>query len=169
MSYFFKTDEIMEAAILIEQNGEQFYRLLAEETKDKDVKKICARLWDDEKKHRKVFEKMLKENLAKKPASVSVKDFPEGDMKYLKEMADGNVFARNLSAKEIASKIKTDRETIRFAMKIEKESIAFYAQMSKFTGPDMGGDIDKIIKEEQEHYNILKKLLSDKINPRETC
>ncbi|MBI4834309.1 MAG: ferritin family protein [Planctomycetes bacterium] len=170
MPYFFNAEEIMEVAILIEKNGEQFYRLLIDETKDNDIKKICARLRDDEKKHQKVFEEMLKKTMSKKPASVSVKEFPEDDAKHLKKMADANVFTRNLSAKEIASKIKTDQETIRFALKIENESIAFYAQLRKFTSSDMGGnDIDKIIKEEQAHYNILDKLLTDKINPRETC
>ena len=170
MSYFFDAEEIFHTAILIEQNGEKFYQALLNETKDEAVKKVCRRLADDEKRHAANFIRLLKEAVGRKPAVFTGTDVGEEDVKYIKSLTDANVFARTLSVKEVAAKIRTDQETIRFALKIEKESVVFYASIKKFVKPGPGKDeIDEIIQEEQEHYRILNELLESKINPRETC
>jgi len=91
---------------------------------------------------------------------LSAQNFPEEEVRYLKSMADANVFGRRLSSEQLAEKIKTVQEAIRLAMNAEEESVSFYNQMKKFvrSGPKKN-DLDKIIQEEQEHYQALNKLL----------
>ncbi|MEK7448595.1 MAG: ferritin family protein [Planctomycetota bacterium] len=160
MSYFFKADEIFQTGVQIEQNGIKFYQRLADLTKDAKIKQIYESLRDAEKNHVEVFRKLLKEVASQKGALQSVKDFPEEDTTYLKTMADNNVFTGKINLDEISRKIKSTKDAVNLALDFEKSSVLFYTQMKKFTRPELGEQqINKLIKQEEEHIRILNDLL----------
>ena len=53
--------EILQFAIKIEENGEEFYRKIADETQNEKINKLFILLEDDEVKHKEIFERMLPE------------------------------------------------------------------------------------------------------------
>ena len=160
MTYFFNAEEIFHVAIMIEENGEKFYNHLQSAFRDENVRQVCERLATEEHKHKLLFEKLITEVVNKRPAVLNLKDFNDEDLKYLKALADSNVFADSFDIRKIAGKIGTAKEAINLALNFEKDSIFFFVQMKSLTSPESGkDDIDRLIEQEQTHVKILTLLL----------
>lgn len=162
MSYFFNAEEIFHIAIMIEQNGEKFYNHLITLVDDEKTKQVCARLAREEHNHHMLFKKLIAGVVSQKGAMYDLKDVPADDQSYLKSIADTNVFTRSLNPADVTGRIKTASDAVKLALDFEKESILFFIQMKNFTRPEWGqAEINTLVKQEQEHINLLTILLND--------
>ena len=161
MAYFFNAEEIFQVGIEIEQNGIKFYQKLIDLSKDPELKKTYAYLRSAEENHVKVFQSLQAKVVSKVIPAEAVKEFPEEDMSYMKTLADANVFSKEIDLDKMTGRIKSAKDAVNLALDFEKASILFYLQMKKFTRPEWGeADINKLIKQEEEHIKILSALLA---------
>ncbi|MFN4226634.1 MAG: ferritin-like domain-containing protein [Candidatus Ratteibacteria bacterium] len=156
MGNFFNISEIYQFAIKIEENGEKFYRKIAEKVGDVEVKKIFIFLADEEVRHKKIFEN----NLAKIENYEPPESYPGEYFAYLKAYAEGLIFPKNIE-KELE---KEDIiEAIDFGIRRELDSIMYYLEMKDFIPETQVLELDKIIKEERSHFvrlsNLKKQIL----------
>lgn len=155
MAVSFNISEIIQFAIRIEENGEEFYRLMAQKLKKQKIKDTFNELADAEIKHRAVFENMLHLVDRFKPPE----SYPGEYYAYLKAYADGYIFTKPKKGQLMANKIKTSREALEFALTVEIDSILYYLEARKLVPEGHREVIDNIIQEERNHYLKLSEML----------
>jgi rubrerythrin len=154
MSLFFSAAEIVQFAIRIEENGEAFYRAMAQKIKTPEIQGMFIKLADEEVAHRKIFSEMLPK----------VKDYalPAGDndefLSYLKAYADEHVFTDKKKASVAAEAINSARQALEFAIDIEMDSIVYYLEAKNLVPDDQKKIVDKVVEEERRHYMTLTAL-----------
>jgi rubrerythrin len=153
MSITFNASEILEMAVEIERNGQNFYKRAAQIVGNPEVKEFLLDLANMEVKHEKIFREM-KEELAKK--EVSVPDPDNEASLYLQAMADENVFdLRTDLSKKLQGK-ETIEQIFKMAVHVEKDSIAYYVGMKDYVDEnDDKEKVNRIIKEERGHIFAL--------------
>lgn len=138
---------ILEFAIQMEQDGQDFYHELASKSTHTGIKNILNMLADDERKHQKAIEK----------AQTSRWDMPETTVldnakNVFRQMQDfGGQF--DLSG---------DEESLyRQAMKLEDKSIAFYRDKAdQVSTPEQKALFLKLVEEEKKHFFLLENLVN---------
>ncbi len=157
----FSVDEIFEMAEEIERNGAAFYRKAALGFEDTSVTDMLARLAVMEDEHERTF-KDLREKLTKKDRETTVFDPNNQAVLYLQAMADGYVFDTKIEPAEKLTGDEPLEDILRFAIGLERDSIAFYVGLKEATPAQWGrGKIDWIIGEEIAHVNTLSQRLSE--------
>jgi len=146
--------QILKAAIQLEENGEKFYRYIAEVAEEQDIKDIFTNLANEERnKHKKAFERLLSkiENLK------TENDYSEDYLSYLEAYVDDIPFTNELLEEKLP-KIKDLFSAIEFATQRELDTILFYHEIKRFVPEDQHNLIDDIIEEERIHYLRLMGL-----------
>jgi rubrerythrin len=153
MSYDFNADDVFEMAQQIEKNGAIFYRNAANNIAEEDAKTFLLDLATMEDDHEKTFAKMRKQ-LSEAEQKATVFD-PDGQAaSYLKALADTRIFFE----KEIDT--SSMQAILKAAILAEKDSIVFYLGMKDIVPETLGqSHLDKIIKEEMNHINMLSRRL----------
>ncbi|MBN1381998.1 MAG: ferritin family protein [Deltaproteobacteria bacterium] len=150
----FEAGDILEFAIRIEENGENFYRYAVQIIKGEDTKKMFARLADEEGRHRKTFEELY--------AGLEKKDIPEsydGEYRaYLHDYVDNSIAFSRAALDRILLKVTDTLSAIDFAMRREMDSILYYSEIKQFVPAAQHPMIDKIIEEERRHFSILSEI-----------
>ena len=154
MSHFFKASELVELAILIERNGEEFYSSLKKSTQNENAREVFSYLAGEEKKHIAIFQNLLQPLEKYQP----IESYPGEYEGYTKAMADSHVFTKKDTGKDLAQKIKTPLEAIDVAMRFEKDSILFFESMRQFIPNAEHKTVDELINEERDHIVKLKEL-----------
>jgi rubrerythrin len=158
MSDLFNASEILKAAIRIEENGEVFYRKMADKLETQQIKDTFIYLADEDGKHKKIFEDML---------SKEVDDYEPFEsytgeyIAYLRAYADEHIFSKEKTGLLMVKKIKTATEAIKFAIGIELDSIHYYGEAKNFVPEHQKKTIEKIIEEERSHYLKLLEVRKD--------
>jgi len=152
MAIFFDVSEIYQFAINIEENGEKFYRKVAEKFDDTKVKEIFIFLADEEAKHKKTFEKLLEGIKNYQPSET----YPGEYFAYLKAYSQELIFSTKLEEK-IGKEIGTI-EAINFGIKREVDSILYYTEVKNFVPETQHSQLDKIIEQERQHFIKLSAL-----------
>mmetsp|Transcript_5149 Transcript_5149/g.2900 ORF Transcript_5149/g.2900 Transcript_5149/m.2900 type:complete len:163 (+) Transcript_5149:684-1172(+) len=160
MAYDFNMDEILEMAEQIERNGAKFYREAAEGLSGSPNRELLLELAEMENQHEKTFA-TLRTQLSEDEKANTVFD-PNGEaVLYLRALADIKVFFK----KEID--IKSMEDILKEALVAEKDSIVFYLGMKDLVPEGLGKEkIDKVIKEEMKHIEILGNKLTELKNPK---
>lgn len=158
MSITFNADEVFEMAEQIERNGAKFYRAAAE--KFSSVKQMLLDLASMEDEHEKTFKDMRAQLSGREQETMAFDPDDEAQM-YLQVVADGHVFdTKDDPAEQLKGKDKPE-DVLRTAIKMEKESIAFYAGLKECIPPRAGRDkVEGIIREEFGHIATLSEKLS---------
>lgn len=149
----FKGSEIYQLAIRIEENGEKFYRKMAEELENANMKKVFTYLADEEVKHKKTFEDMASKVEKYEPPE----SYPGEYFAYLRAYADNIIFSQEKLEEEM-SKIKGAISAIDFAIQQELDSILYYLEMKNLVLGSQRSLIDGIIEEERRHFVKLSGL-----------
>lgn len=158
----FNADEIFEMAEEIEINGAMFYREAAK--KYPAVKDVLLELASMEDEHLKTFAAMRKE-LSEAEAETSVFDPDNQIQMYLKVMADEHVFNVKIAPDELLSRQKSPQDVLRMAIRLEKDSIAFYTGLKESVSRQTGRDkVQEIIREELGHIVTISHKLRDITN-----
>lgn len=145
--------EVLNLAMIIEENGEEFYLELTNLTHDNCTKELLFRLAEEEKKHRKHFMELKKEiDKAYKP------DALEKVSRFLTAEALG---ARLFSLDKTHLKnIDSFEEAIRLAITLEEDSIIFYELLKSLSDKEETIKVlDFIIEEENSHVSTLKEII----------
>jgi rubrerythrin len=152
---YYSGQEIIEIAVRIEENGNEFYNAAAEMVKeDNDIKGLFLDLAEKEILHISIFQK-----LAEKFDAESF-DFEAPDASaYINHLAESHIFGKPDTGKQLASMLKTPREGLEIAYKFENDSVDFYTELLKHTRSDSKKLVQQIIDEEKEHAGDIKKFL----------
>jgi len=154
----FNADEVFEMAEQIERNGAKFYRAAAK--KFPDVSQLLLELaaWED--KHEKTF-KAMRSELAGTEAEPLVFDPDDQAQLYLRAMADEHIFNLKSNPVDELSNLKISEEVLKFALGIERDSIAFYTGLKESVSRKAGKDkVEAIIKEEMNHVATLSQQMA---------
>jgi len=154
MAVSFNASEILQFAIRIEKNGEEFYRLMAEKLRKKELKDVFNYLAGEEVRHRRIFEDMVSRVQKYEPPESYTGEY----FAYLNAYADGYVFTKEKKGKLMAKRIKTAKDAIEFALGAETDSILYYLEARNLVPEDQKGIIDKILEEERRHFLKLSAL-----------
>jgi rubrerythrin len=151
MGVFFDASEILQFAIRIEENGEKFYKKVAEKTDIKEVKDFFLTLAEEEVEHKEIFIKMA-DNIQKyEPAET----YPGEYFQYLRSYADNLVFPAEVEKEMLCA---DDLECIvDFAIKRELDSIMYYLEVKDFVKESQHKILDDIISEERKHFIKLSR------------
>jgi len=157
MSNIFAGSEIVELGIQIEKNGKDFYNTLATQSKNEKAKKLFQFLAGEEDRHISVFQGIFDKMDEKyEPPEL----YPGEYFAYMKVLASEYVFTQKDKGKEIAEKVKDDKEAVDLGIKFEKDSILFYVGLKETVSKTDQKTVDQLIMQEQSH---LKKLSDLKI------
>jgi len=144
--------EIINFAIRIEENGEKFYRILADSTDEPKLKELFTYLADEEVKHKKVFSSMLS-----KLKDYDTEDFPEEYFAYLRAYANSMIF--NLDEVDQQSgKITDVKGAVNYAIKKELDSILLYQELKDAVPENQHPTLEKIIQQERYHFIKLSTI-----------
>jgi len=153
--YKFNADEIFEMALQIEKNGYTFYMSAAEVVDDESGKQLLRELADMEKQHQNTFEQ-LRSGLSNAEKEGTTFDPDNLMYKYCTSMADMHVF-NDAEIKDGNLKSILER-----AIRAEKDTIAFFVGITYLIPENLGrNQVERIIKEEISHINILTKKMED--------
>lgn len=154
MGNIFSGSEIMEIGVQIEKNGRDFYATLAIQSKDPKARDIFKFLAGEEEKHITVFQRILSSIAKYEPPEA----YPGEYFAYMSALAQESVFTKRDKGKEIASKIKDDKEAIDIGIGAEKDSIIFYEGIKKAVPEYDQKSIDEVIAQEEGHLKQLLEL-----------
>jgi rubrerythrin len=152
---YYSGQEIVEIAIRIEENGNDFYTAAAEMIEESnDIKGLFYDLAEKEILHISIFQK-LAESFDEESF-----DFAAGDASdYINHLAESHIFGKPEAGKNLAKTIKTPKEGLEIAFKFENDSVAFYTELLKHTRSDAKDFVQQIIDEEKEHAADIKRFL----------
>jgi len=160
MGIEFNADEIFEIAEQIERNGAKFYRKVAKNAEDAEVKQLLLDLAAMEDDHEKTFSALRAELPPSEKWSTAFD--PDGEAaQYLRTMAGGYVFDMKTDPSEKITGKEPPEEILKTAIGLEKDSIVFYLGMRDMVPEDLGkARIEAIVKEEMRHIRTLAERLA---------
>lgn len=154
MGLRFTADELVRLAVLIETNGEAFYRSLEGTAPDAGTREVFAYLAAEEERHRAAFEKLRESLKGYRP----VESYPGEHAAYMEALAEKNVFTKEAAGRELARKVTSPHEAVELALDFEKESILFFEGMRRLLPQEGQETIDRLVAEEKRHIVRLKEL-----------
>ncbi|MBI5695455.1 MAG: ferritin family protein [Nitrospirae bacterium] len=139
-------DEVIDKAIVMEEEGYDFYKAAEARTAGALGKRMFASLAEDEVRHKKLLQGLK----AKMPADARELDIP------LPKDRMKSVFA---DAKADSVKPTTDDiDALTFAMSKEKDSYNLYhGAAAEATDPKVKAVFDRMAAEEDQHFEILEQ------------
>ena len=144
--------KVLEFAINMELEGEKHYIEQAELNKGNSLEKLFLILAKDEREHATILQQKADK------------------LSYLFKNSDSLVEAKNVfkGIGDFKSEIKDipdQLELYREALKREKESVELYKKLlSESESEDSKVLFNFLIKQEQEHYDVIHELVSDLLN-----
>ena len=156
MAGIFKANEVVTAAVEVEKKGEAFYRRLAGDAKNSQVREGFEHLAGEEVKHRKIFQSIL-DRLG--PIELPPWSREEEYNEYLNALIDTHFLFAGDWSKELLSRISSEKEAIMLAMTFEKESILFFTEMKGLVPEGEKSIVVQCIDEERGHLRQLKAML----------
>ncbi|MCK9203369.1 MAG: ferritin family protein [Bacteroidales bacterium] len=152
---YYSGQEIIDIAVKIEENGNEFYTAAAGMIKENNnIKGLFLDLAEKEILHISIFQK-----LAEKFDAESFDFAAEDASDYISHLAESHIFGKPDSGKNLAKTIKTPKEGLEIAFKFENDSVAFYTELLKSARSDSRKLVRQIIDEEKEHAAEIRKFL----------
>lgn len=153
MVKMFSSQDLLEMAIHIEEEGEKFYKLAEEKVEDDNLKRFFNYLALEEKRHAITFKELYSE-IEKEGFSYAYPD--EEANKYLHAWVDSQVF---VGWDELKKKsIWNVEEILDLAINLEKDSILFYYELENYLLEKDKKLLYEIIKQEKAHLSQLNEL-----------
>ncbi len=138
--------DILEYAMQMEKDGEDYYRQLAQQTANKDIRTILTMLADEEVKHYNAVEKMK----TGKPQVVETKILADAKNVFAQIKESGESFDFNIEQIEFYRK----------AQDIEKRSRAFYLDKADQVEDKYQEEVFlRLADEEKKHYFLLENIV----------
>lgn len=149
----FSIHDIIDIAVQLEENGEQFFRNAIQKTKNPALISLFQWLADEEIEHTRWF-KNLKLNVR---PSIQIPELEKMGRALLREAVGDQRFA--LDDADL-SKIKQVNALLALAIKFEEDTVLFYQMLQPFIEDRETQDqLKNIIEEEERHAQKLKEFL----------
>lgn len=139
--------DIFDFALKMETDAEAYYKELAEQTNMEGIKKIFLDLAADEQKHFQIF----------KAVQARTDNATMKDSEALENAK--NTFEKLLEDKPAANDIQGNLDAYQHAMKMEAEAARVYEEAkARETNPEVKDLLQRVIEEEQKHFNIIENM-----------
>ncbi len=146
----FTLAELYDLGILIEKNGEKFYRDALKQAWSTPIADTLNMLAEEEVKHVSFFEKRM--DVLKQKRENPLLD--EMSTSMLKEILGNQTFS--LQETDV-SKIRSVDELVSLAIEFEKDTILFYEMVGSFmTDDEARRELKEIILEEEQHVKLFE-------------
>jgi rubrerythrin len=165
MNNHISAEEILQIAITIEENGQEFYSMalksFANPTMRGQIESLAS--WEDGHIER------LKELLAKVDRAddeYPIFFSPEEDSSlYIKAIGDEHVFVQDGSIDDVVKKCNSVEDILRMALRFERDSVAFYKSVAaQAICEDTKQVLITIMEEELTHVSQVEELLNIELN-----
>lgn len=142
-------DDVIQFAIAIEQNGQNFYIQLARQfTRNTEVSAVFHQLAKDELEHEETFRQIQEE-----AGGAVVEDFER--VAQLKAAASSEFFGKGGYPR--FKEIESVQDALIAALNFEKSTLFYFKTVKDSFGPSKW--IDRLIKEEKSHLSSLMKVI----------
>lgn len=150
----FNVGDIIQFAVRIEEDGENFYRKAAAAAPNGEMQAMFNYLADEETHHKSIFSEMLSKIENIQPAETYDGEYAA----YLSDYIDNKVIFTKQVQQEFGSGTKDMISAVNFAMQRETDSILYYHEIKQFVAEKYYDAIDGIINEERKHFRKLSEM-----------
>jgi rubrerythrin len=152
----YSSEEIIEIAVRVETNGEQFYTESARKAEG-ELKRLFNFLAEQEGMH------MLKFESLRKYARdfVLPSDWVEIEP-YLNTIVESAFFIGNEKSLVRATQAKDPAKLLEFALQFEKETLLFFNEIKGFANEASRGVVAQIVGEEKRHIIMISDLIKQR-------
>jgi len=153
MPNVFNAAEIVDMGIEKEKKRRDFYALVAEKFKEKDLKDLFLKLrnWEDD--HIKKFTAIRNSVKGEEIAESYQGEFGA----YIKALVDDKLYSQ-VSAKEFEANVKTARSAIQYSLGFEKDAILLFNELLRYMETPGADKVRELIEEEKKHIIYLAEL-----------
>jgi rubrerythrin len=153
MSSEVSCNEVFEMALQIEQMGYDFYKTMAHNATNVQLRNGYNHLAEEEKKHIEGFEQLQKS--IEKIDTSRLDNWDEVSL-YFKALIDTKVLPTSPEKNSLVQELKDEIGAIHISISFEKDTILFLQELNRWVNPEDQKVIEKLIDEEKSH--ILKLL-----------
>ncbi len=153
MPNVFNAAEIVDMGIEKEKKRRDFYALVAEKFKEKDLKELFLKLRDWEDEHIKKFTDIRNSVKGEEIAESYQGEFGS----YIKALVDDKLYGQ-VSAKEFAEFVRTPRSAIQYSLGFEKDAILLFNELLRYMETPGADKVRELIEEEKKHIVFLAAL-----------
>jgi rubrerythrin len=147
MARVFDVAELVQVAVDDEKSGVAFYRALAEKARDPALKQTFKSLADQERRHQRRFEEMLKGLGAYKPPDTYADEY----LSYVHALTTDRAFPDEAAAMRKAGECADDDAGIALALRFERDTLVLMNEMRAMVRDQDRAVVDELIAEEQQH------------------
>lgn len=156
MPALFSVRELIDVAIREEQTGATFYRALADSTDSEDLREFALQVAQMEDEHERTFRGLLDSLGEYEPTGESYGGEYESYMAYL---IGGRIFPTGQDGVEMAKRQPSDREAVQTAMEMERNTLLFYHEMTRFVPEKDRPLLEEVIAEERQHVTDFARYM----------
>lgn len=153
----FSGREILEMAIRIEENGLKYYNEAGRAAKSPELKELFEVLAGEEEQHIVTFTD-LKKLTDDEAWREGIDPYIQEGAQYLKAIADTEVFENPDRGAELARDVTNEKDAIRTAIDMEKDSLLFYYELQRMISEKDRDVLEKLIEQEKDHVRKLTEL-----------
>ncbi len=156
----FSISEIVDMGIEKEKKRRDFYAMVSEYFKDKDMKELFLKLKNWEEEHIKKFSE-IRDSMKELKETETY----EGEIgAYMRALVDDKLYSHVLPA-SFSKNIKTPMDAISYGIGFEKDAILFFNEMVRYTVDSRKEIVKKLVDEEKKHIVYLA-LLRQKLSAK---
>jgi len=151
---FFDPREMLKIAVMDEESGRAFYGALASATRRPDVQSECIAIAKQEEAHAQRFRRMLDELGDYTPQEEYTGQYEA----FLHALVESRAFPNPAEAARRARAARSDAEAIDLAIRLEKDTFIFLAEIKPTLAPVHTSVVEEVINEERQHLTDLSRL-----------
>ncbi|HAS88199.1 MAG TPA: rubrerythrin [Desulfovibrio sp.] len=157
MVTFFSANEVAELAMRIEQKGQAFYLLAADEAKDPAAKEFFEFFAEEESRHELFFRDMRDRigSIEIPPGS----DYEEYTQ-YVMALVDSHDVFNFDYTEAFKDEAFSFEQAVRAAMRFEKDTILLFTELKRMVPDSERKFVEECIDEERKHLRMLAEKLS---------
>lgn len=153
MPNIFNAAEIVDMGIEKEKKRRDFYGRVAQEFKEKDLRKLFSDLHDWEDEHIRKFTAVRDSIRGEEIAESYQGEFTA----YIKALVDDKLYAQ-VSAAAFAKNVKTPLDAIQWGIGFEKDAILFFNELLAYMPSENKEKVRLLVEEEKKHIIYLAEL-----------
>jgi len=150
-------NEVFEMALQIEQMGYDFYKTMAHNATNIQLRNGYNQLAEAERKHIDSFKRL--QDSIEKIDTTRIDNWEEVSL-YFKALIDTKVLPTSPEKNSLIEELKDEIGAIHISISFEKDTILFLQELNRWVNHEDKKIIEKLIEEEKSH--ILKLLLMKK-------
>lgn len=155
MNKLIKLVDIAKIALSMEERGYRFYSTLAEKVNDIGQKQMIMKLAEDEKEHRKLFEKIIMDYS-------DDETLDEETSSYLMSIQKDSVFPEPAGVEDLASGLHSLKDVVALGIQAEKDAILIFHELTTRTRSEKTRKIlYDLLEEEKMHLVELRSYLEE--------